>query len=347
MHVRKLQRLGTTTIVVSLPRKWVKDRGLKQGDVVYIEEGIDSITLHTTNKAQQSMRVTINAELEPNPESLARLVTACYLQGYDEVRVVSQSGLLQEQIDEILAVVERLPGFEVLEQTPNRLIIQGIVDPARFTVDSIIKRMQVMISSMISASIDAVIEGMPEKAAEVSRVESKVDELYFLVVRQLLLSMRNPGLARVIGIDSVPAVTGYRLVSKSLEEIGDYALAISRESLNIKRRDVGMIDREVLAEIMTIGEDVSTIFGRAVNAFLTLDFKLINSVFQEIPALAEKIVKLEAGLLKKIKDPQMLISLRLVMRYISEMLDQCRIIAEVAVNKFVRIDSKICVTEVS
>jgi phosphate uptake regulator len=345
MHVRKLQRLGTTTIVVSLPRKWVKERGLKQGDVVYLEEGIDSITLHTSNKAKQSLRVTINAELEPNPESLARLVTASYLQGYDEVRVVSQSGLLQEQIDEILAALERLPGFEVLEQTPNQLIIQGIVDPARFTVDSIIKRMQVMISAMISASIDAVIEGMPEKAAEVSRVETKVDELYFLVVRQLLLSIRNPSLARVIGIDSVPAVTGYRMVSKSLEEIGDYALAISRESLNIKRRGRS-IDREILTQIMTIGEEVSTIFGRAVNAFLTLDFKLISSVFQEIPALSEKIVKLEAELLEKIKDPQTLISFRLVLRYISEMLDQCRIIAEVAVNKFVRIDSKICVTEV-
>jgi|YelNatPaOPRAMG01_1025707.scaffolds.fasta_scaffold70513_2 phosphate uptake regulator len=345
MHVRKLQRLGTTTIVVSLPRKWVKERGLKQGDVVYIEEGIDSITLHTSDKAKQSLRVTINAEMEPNPESLARLVTASYLQGYDEVRVVSQSGLLQEQIDEILAAVERLPGFEVLEQTSNWLTIQGIVDPARFTVDSIIKRMQVMISAMISASIDAVIEGMPEKAAEVSRVETKVDELYFLVVRQLLLSIRNPSLARVIGIDSVPAVTGYRMVSKSLEEIGDYALAISRESLNIKRRGRS-IDREILTQIMTIGEEVSTIFGRAVNAFLTLDFKLISSVFQEIPALSEKIVKLEAELLEKIKDPQSLISFRLVLRYISEMLDQCRIIAEVAVNKFVRIDSKICVTEV-
>ncbi len=345
MHVRKLQRLGTTTIVVSLPRKWVKERGLKQGDVVYIEEGIDSITLHTSNKAKQSLRVTINAELEPNPESLARLVTASYLQGYDEVRVVSQSGLLQEQIDEILAALERLPGFEVLEQTPNQLTIQGIVDPARFTVDSIIKRMQVMISAMISASIDAVIEGMPEKAAEVSRVETKVDELYFLVVRQLLLSIRNPSLAKLIGIDSVPAVTGYRMVSKSLEEIGDYALAISRESLNIKRRGRS-IDREILAQIMTMGEEVSTIFGRAVNAFLTLDFKLISSVFQEIPTLSEKIVKLEAELLEKIKDPQTVVSFRLVLRYISEMLDQCRIIAEVAVNKFVRIDSKICVTEV-
>lgn len=346
MHVRKLQKLGTTTIVVSLPRRWVKEKGLKQGDVVYIEEGIDSITLHTANKAQQIFKVTINAEVEPTPESLARLVTASYLQGYDEVRVISQSGLLQEQIDEIQAALERLPGFEVLEQTPNRLTIQSIVDPARFTVDSIIKRMQVMISSMIASSIDAVIEGMPEKAAEVSRVENKVDELYFLVVRQLLLAIRNPNLARVIGIDSVPAVTGYRLVSKALEEIGDYALAISKESLNIKRR-ARSIEKEILAQIMTISEEASTIFGRAVNAFLTLDFKLINSVFQELPSISEKIVRLEAELLDKIKDPQTVISYRLVMRYMSEMLDQCRIIAEVAVNKFVRIDSKICTTEVS
>ncbi len=346
MHVRRLQRLGTTTIVVSLPRKWVKDKGLKQGDVVYLEEGIDSIVLHTSNKAQQTYKITINAELEPNPETLARLVTASYLQGYDEVRIISQTGLLLEQVEEIQAVVERLPGFEVLEQTPNQLVIQGIVDPAKFTVDSIMKRMQVMVSSMINASIDAVIEGMPEKAAEVSRVESKLDELYFLVVRQLLLSVRNPSLAKIIGIDSVPAVTGYRLVSKAIEEIGDYALAISKESLNIKRRGRG-IEKEILTQIMTIGEEVSTIFGRAVNAFLTLDIKLINSVFQQIPPLAERIVKLESDMLEKIKDPQILISLRLVMRYISGIIDQCRIIAEVAVNKFVRIDSKICITEVS
>ncbi|MEM2479963.1 MAG: AbrB/MazE/SpoVT family DNA-binding domain-containing protein, partial [Candidatus Bathyarchaeia archaeon] len=36
MESRKLQKVGRSTITVSLPNKWIKENGIKPGDLVFI-----------------------------------------------------------------------------------------------------------------------------------------------------------------------------------------------------------------------------------------------------------------------------------------------------------------------
>jgi phosphate uptake regulator len=51
---RRLQRLGTTTLVVSLPRQWVTEVGLKAGDIVYLETDSDRVTIHAKEVVRES-----------------------------------------------------------------------------------------------------------------------------------------------------------------------------------------------------------------------------------------------------------------------------------------------------
>ncbi|MEM2067162.1 MAG: hypothetical protein QXJ88_01170, partial [Nitrososphaerota archaeon] len=122
LYPRRLQRLGTTTLVVSLPKQWVAERRLRPGDIVYIEVNGDSLQIHSREVVQEPTSVTINADEVEKPEVLARIVASCFLQGYDIVRVVSNSGFTGTQIQEILATVESLPGFEVVEQTARQIV---------------------------------------------------------------------------------------------------------------------------------------------------------------------------------------------------------------------------------
>lgn len=41
LEIRKVQQVGYSTLVVSLPRDWVKEVGLKQGDVVSLMRDAD------------------------------------------------------------------------------------------------------------------------------------------------------------------------------------------------------------------------------------------------------------------------------------------------------------------
>lgn len=343
-QVRRLQRLGSTTLVVSLPREWVKRNYLKPGDIVHLQEGSDRISILASRPAQRPSKCTINADELESADVLSKLVTACYLQGYDEVRVVSSRGLSPDQVMEAQSTVERLPGFEIIEQTPRKLVIQSIVDPTRFTMESIVRRMHMMGSSMISAAVDSLVSLMPERAGEVARMESKVDELYFLGVRQLLLSLRDASVAKATGIDSYVTVTGYRVVAKVLEEVGDYALAISREGLSAKRR-ARAIERELAGRIVGLADEVLTVFGKTVKAFLTLDLKLVNEAFNSIAPLTAKIERAELEVHERVKEPQLAVSIRVALRYLTDILNGCKIIAEITINKFVRQSTRVCWVE--
>jgi Phosphate uptake regulator len=337
---RRLQRLGTTTLVVSLPRQWVTEVGLKAGDIVYLETDSDRVTIHAKEVIRESRGVILNADEIERPEVLKRLIVACFLQGYDEVKIVSEVGLTETMTQEALATVEQLPGYEVVEQTPRQMTLQAIVDATKFKVETMLRRLNVLITSMMTAAIDALARGAVEKVGEVATTGKKVEELYFLVVRQLILALRNPSLAQSVGIDSPIAALGYRLVAKAIEEASQHSIALAKESLNIRHK--GPIPKRGLVNRMVaLMEEVQLLFGNSVNAFLSLDLKAINSVLDRLPGLKENIAIAEKELIEEIDDPDLSVSLRASLMHFSAILDACEMVTEVALNKFVRMGSKI------
>ncbi|MCS7142488.1 MAG: phosphate uptake regulator PhoU [Aigarchaeota archaeon] len=340
-EVRRLQKLGSTSLVVTLPHKWVRQKGLKVGDTIYLEETPEGLKIDTATPNYNPITCIIDADKVGSPSSLAKLVAACYLQGYDVVRIVSMNGLTSDHLSEIHSIVEELPGFEMMSQDANSVTVQSIIDPTKFRVEALIKRMQVLCASMLTASIDALLESMPEKVGEVASMEKKLDELYFLAVRQVLTVLRFPSLAKSLGIGSYTEASGYRLVAKVLEEIGDHALVISKEVFLLGEK--GSLSKSANSrQLLSIIDNVVHIFGRAVNSFISVDFKLASEVFDELKKEMERIRQFEVMGLEKIKDSDAAVSVRVVLSRITDVLNGCKIISEVAINKFVKRPSEIC-----
>lgn len=89
MENRKLVKLGRSTLVVSLPKYWVKLAGLNSGDVVSLVSQKDgSLALYSKDIRQEDQREIV---LYINPgESegiLTRKIVACYLNGYWTIRL--------------------------------------------------------------------------------------------------------------------------------------------------------------------------------------------------------------------------------------------------------------------
>lgn len=340
IYPRRLQRLGTTTLVVSLPKQWVAERRLRPGDIVYIEANGDRLTIHSREVVHEPASVVINADEVEKPEVLARIVTSCFLQGYDIVKVVSNTGLTGSQSQAILAAVESLPGFEVIEQTPRQIVLQAIIDPTRFKVEAIIRRLNVLVISMLGVAIDSLVRGISEKAGDVINTGKKLEELYSIAVRQLILALRNPSLAHTIGIDMPIAVLGYRLVAKALEEAGQHAIALAKESLNIRHKGAPS-KRKVVDRLVSLAEEIQSLLTNGVNAFLTLDLKMINNVLDSLEGMANEIDSTERELIEEVSDVEFSLSLRVSLMHFSAILDSVKMIAEVALNKFVRMNTSI------
>ena len=114
-ETRKVQRVGKSSLAVSLPRDWVKQTGLKQGDLVTLAEDSDgALRLEPGYTERTTMKCNINADLCKENELLSRLITGSYVLGYDTIVVSSKIELSSEHLEEIRRVVKRLRGLEIV-----------------------------------------------------------------------------------------------------------------------------------------------------------------------------------------------------------------------------------------
>ncbi|MEM0456174.1 MAG: phosphate uptake regulator PhoU [Nitrososphaerota archaeon] len=346
IEIRKLQKVGTATLTVSLPKKWVLKKGLKPGDRVTLIENEDgSLRLDVGDvKTAEETVFTINYDLCNSNNILKRLIIGAYLQGADILKIISSNALTTDTISEIQATVDKLPGFEIVEQTYRTVLIQSFLDPSKFPIEVLLKRLQIMVASILNQVISSISEGTLVNISEITRQESKVDELYFLTVRQLFLALRRWHLGMTLGIDSPTYAAGVRLVAKTLEDIGDVIENMAK-GLNSVHKSSLKISPEIAKKIGELGIMVQTLFSKTMKAFFSLDIDLLNDVFDNISYVLGQQDRLTEDILLMINDERLVSYLKIICWGLSCIARNCEVIAEVAFNRLTRTPSNIILIE--
>src|SRR5512136_1505297 len=145
METRKVQRVGYSTYSVSLPKNWVREAGLKPGDIVMLTEEKDgSLKLVPSNMVErkaQTEECVINSDLCTDPGMLERLIVGNYTLGLDSFSVISSTRISRGHIDEIREITHRLMGLGIVQETPERIDLQCSVDPTKFKLDMLMRRL--------------------------------------------------------------------------------------------------------------------------------------------------------------------------------------------------------------
>jgi phosphate uptake regulator len=343
MEARKVQRVGYSTLTVSLPRGWVQDVKLKAGDIVSIkreDDGSLKLIPGTEHKREEVKNVAVNADLCNSPNLLTRVITGNYILGHDTIQVVAKDELKKVHLEEIRATTQRLTGVSIVEQTLKQITLQSFVDPTRFPVYGLMRRLHIIISSMLEASIKALVEGRPELAAEVTHMEEESDRIYWLIVRQLLLAIRDRSAGSKMGIESPVHIVGNRLVAKTLEEMADSAESIANEILALKDQKIG--SETILHEIAKFAGQVTEISEHSIKALLTCEIKLANEAVETVQAAENDGRRLSQKVLTYVKDASVAVSLRIIVWNLGQIAKYCRIIGEVTINRIMEKPSEIC-----
>src|SRR6266571_539900 len=95
MEARKVQKVGYSTLIVSLPKDWVEQVSLKQGDIVtFRRESDGGITVYPgLTRERENFRYVINADICDSPNLLTRIITANYLTGHDTIQIIAKKEL--------------------------------------------------------------------------------------------------------------------------------------------------------------------------------------------------------------------------------------------------------------
>jgi len=267
MEPRKVQKVGQSTLSVSLPMSWTKKVGIQKGDLVFISEESDSALRLTTEpgKTENDVEYVVNVDRCDNTKVLARVIVGNYVLGRSLLRVESNRRLMREQIESIREVTHRLLGIGIIEESDRHLLLQCSIDPKKFPLKTVVRRLYVLTSIMFKETLDSIVEGDLELAKDAITREYEADTIYWLLARLLASAQQSRAVADSIGIEDPMDIVQHSIIAWYLEMIGDRVTHIASNVIQFqevrKEEDSSLIER-----LNQIGVIAFNMFDKAVSS---------------------------------------------------------------------------------
>jgi len=338
MEIRKVQKLGYSTIVVSLPRSWVRDKGIKKGDNVIIRiEDDGSLRIIPYNDVGETgigESYQVDVSKITSKGLVKRILIGSYLVGHDNITFyINGQRLPNWVIDEIQSAINRLSGVQIVDQSLNKITVQCLIDSTKFKLNGLIRRIYTLIFSMLEAIEVYIKEGDPSVIEQVDKMEDEADRVYWLTVRQLLLSQKSWRLAKEVGVEHPYHIVGNRAIVKSLEEIAD---RIHDFSMVVRKLDFQDLHKypEAVNKILYLLDYINMMVGDSMQALIELNIVRANEILNKIGMFREDVKDVDRWFINTIRDDvDLLSSFRLMISYIQMIADSVDSIAEITINR--------------
>ncbi|MHB8604840.1 MAG: PhoU domain-containing protein [Thermoplasmatota archaeon] len=346
MESRKVQKVGASTLSVSLPKKWALGNHLKKGDILLFETLKDG-SLHVlppggaAARGEAQPEYVVNADLCDEPGMLARIVVGNYVIGRNAIRIRAKSRIKSEHISEVRRAVAKLHGLDIMMETPEEIELQCSIDPSRFQMESVIKRLYTIGSTMQKEAIEALEKDDAALADDASGREDEADTMYWLALRLLLSAQADPQLAEKIGIHDVLPIVGNRLIAKNLEHVADYANEVARNAKRLLESKQSL-DPTLVRRIRKVSDLAAQIVQDALSCIFSHDLKLANRAIEtkdKVEALEEELMQ---AVVEKHDDVVVVASFRAIAWSLRRIAEYGSEIAVIGINRYLERDSAIC-----
>lgn len=316
MEIRKLQLIGGSSYMVSLPKNWVKVNELKQGDDIYLQVEDSVITLYPKSFREFSRitSVQIDSIQRFDEKFLRRYIYALYIQGIDEI-VINDEKINARIVSKIGEIVKDLIGMEIIDASDGRIVLKCLTS-TDFDVYSVVKRLTQITQSMIATVIEGIEKEDREALRDIENLEKDSDRLYLLAVRQehrLVREFSSP-----TKWNELRLILGIRTVAKLLEEISDSLYNFSIYAMEMEYSE--------LKNIKKYFEILNQAFEKLSKAYFNSNITLSEESIEELE-------KLEETFLSNMKGS---IYYRLALEALLSVCRHMKSIGEIAFNKSVR-----------
>ena len=332
-EIRKVQFTGKSTYVLSLPKSWIEEMHLNAGDqVALIRETDNSLSILPFISGLRDSLNEVNAIVLPDDSSstVKRKVVSMYLAGYDIIHLKLKSGRINPSLrDGVREVVRRnLIGTEIIADASDNITLQVLLSMPELSINTAIRRMYLIASSMHRDAILALTERSHELAKEVIKSDDEVDRFSLYISRNLVMAMENGRMLREMRLENPADCLSYRVAAKSIERVADHACGIADKAIKLKDK----IPEKSLQKIEKMSHFALTVLGNSVEALLRRDYHLADKTVD----IAENIRTLEDDVMASIEKYNNVhdqANIRLALENIRRTAEYASDIAEVAINE--------------
>jgi phosphate uptake regulator len=295
-EIRKIQFTGSSSYIVSLPKKWIQELGIKPGDSVIVsrpDSNILEILPNSKRISKEHKEASVDVQKDSSPYHLARKLISLYFLGYNTINISPKPGerLTVEQRGAIKEIVRsQLMGTEITADSAHGMTLQVLVNLLDLSIDTAFKRMTLITKSMHQDAMLSLQEHNKDLAREIIKTDDEVDRFSFYIIRQLVIAIKNGHRLKEIGLDDSSTCLVYRLIVKSVERIADHATKIVKNVMEMdKPLEKDLVDK--------ISQMSNFALGVLDDACLSLFKKEYNSADKTIEK-AKEIVDMEKDIIQ-------------------------------------------------
>ncbi|MGQ4892183.1 MAG: AbrB/MazE/SpoVT family DNA-binding domain-containing protein [Candidatus Njordarchaeia archaeon] len=294
MTSRKLVKLGKSSVVVSLPKDWLQEMALKPGDEVLLRKEFDGSLRVFPLKAERNIlqpELIINIEECGEPEILEELLQGSYLTGREKIMIKSKEGFTGKQFKVIRSIVDKIRGLEIVEQSINEIVLKSFVDPTRFKISLLLKRMASLLTSMLEYFQRGVLDKQTDFIREINYIYEEIYRIYLIVTRQLIMCQINRDLLEAVELDNPLQLLEGRVIVNYLNDVGLELHILAKhtltrlDSLNTNKKDVKETLHDVIKRTINIINDW-------LNNYIRKDLIALIKLYNEIDEGIQRINEL-------------------------------------------------------
>jgi phosphate uptake regulator len=331
-ETRKIQLTGKSTYIISLPKKWVTNMDLKAGSQLVVSKQSDSSLLLTPKELVKPTKLgeaSINVSQKDDTGTIMRKIVALYLVGYNFIRIRTKNeritSLQRNSIKDLTR--KKLVGTEIISDSPNEMRLQVLLSYPELSVESALRRMCLIATSMHEDAMQALQQLNTELAKDVIALDDEVDRFSLYIIRQLKAAVQNEKILRDIGLSNPKDCLGYRVITKSVERIADHAVKIAENVLLLDEKTSDSVFQK-LSEMSVFARSV---FDDSITSLYKKDYLLADSMVTK----AKTIVALENEAMRVIAkkvEASDVSSVRMIMESIRRTAEYASDIAEIVLN---------------
>jgi phosphate uptake regulator len=350
---RRVQSTGRGSYIISLPKEWVQDIGLKKGsEIDFSVQPDSSLNLvprklnekYEGNKDAKLKEYYINVDVsEEDLQSTLRMIKALYVISADIIRVHFKGAEDVTKCKNIIKNFARdtLLGAEIIDETPDEITLQILIRHSEFPIEKAVRRMVIV---ALSANRDAILalknlnNGLFQS---VINAHHDANRLGLYAVRQLKFGIER-NLFRELGFRTPKEFLLYRIIVNDITNIAENALNIVNNLATLQKQIDDQllfikepIDEEVCSQLLNFNSIAHQLFEETTKAM----FKRAYNDAEKILAKRGSFVTLETELIRlmssKKLDPNIAAILRLMLDSSRRIIDYGQDIAELTLNRTV------------
>ncbi len=242
--------------------------------------------------------------------------------------------------------MDRLTGIAIVEQARQVVVVESFVEPTKFPVRGLLRRLQYLTQRMVGLSFRGFLEPNEEDRASVSRLEEEVDRLYWLVTRQLMAAAASKATGVQIGETDARHIAGDMLVAAMLERAADVTMDLVGRSGEVALELSGF-PKEVSERFLSLGDRMEGLARDTMDAFFRGDVSASSRVLDAVREMTDECRELSTSIPLGVEtDPRhcaLCLQLKTSLNSLTQIAEYYGTVAHVALNRALEEESDISV----